>query len=134
MWGADALARAGRQAVLLLKKILEGFARIFGPSGARGRGLFLHSHAHGIERTLIALVLAGDALRDGLTTFEAAGGIEIGALPAGVQLEAAFWAVAGWLGSGGQQGSALSAPRNCVRSRHVYRTRAEGILLNRLLR
>jgi hypothetical protein len=121
------------KARLFFEEILEGFARVVGPGGAGSRRLFLNSDAHGIERTLVALVFARDALRDWLTTFEAAGGIEICTLPTGVQFETALWAAAGRLGSRRQQGSALGATGYRVRSRHVDGAWPKRILLDRLL-
>jgi len=121
------------KAALFLEEILECFARVLRPGGGGSRSLFLHSHPHGIERTLIAFVLPRDPLRDGLAAFEPAGSIEICALAAGVQFEAALRATSGWLGSSWQQSSALGAARDGVRSRHVHRTRAKRILLDRLL-
>jgi hypothetical protein len=125
---------AGRyQAALFLEKILKRFARVIRPSGAGSRSFFLHTDAHGIERTVVAFIFTSDALGNGLAALESAGSIEIRALPAGVKFETALRALAGWLSSLRQQSAALGAARNRVGSRHVYRARPKGIFFDRLL-
>ena len=68
-----------------------------------------------------------------LHAFEAAGGIEIRTLLAGMKFEGAFRTLAQRLGKHGQQVAALSAARNTVRPRHVHWTWAECVLANRAL-
>ena len=117
---------------LLLEEILEGGSGIHGPGGTWGGGFLFYPDAHGIKRTLIALVLAGDSLGDGLGAFETAGSIEIGALAAGVQFEAALWALSDWLGYRCQQSAALRAARNRMRAGHLQCARSESFFLYRL--
>ena len=76
--------------VLLLEEILEGGAGIHGPGGSWRGGFLFYADSHGKECAWIALVLARDSLGDGLGAFEAAGSIEICALAAGVEFEAAL--------------------------------------------
>jgi len=76
--------RVRRQSRLFLEQIFKGLASIDGASRARSRSLFLYAHAHGVESTLVALILAGDSLRDRLAAFETAGSIEVRTLAAGV--------------------------------------------------
>jgi len=118
---------------LFLEKILERLTRVFRARRTGGRRFLLHSHAHGIEGATVALIFTSNPLRDGLAAFEPAGGVEICALPARMQLETALWAAAGWFGPRRQQSSALCATRNRVCPGHMHRTRAERILLDRLV-
>ena len=117
---------------LLLEEILEGRARIHGTRRTR-RGSFLFDpDPHGIKRTLIALVFTGNPLRDGLGAFEPARSIEISALPAGMQFEAALRTFSDRLRYRRQQGSALRAARNRMRARHLQCARAKSFFLDRL--
>jgi hypothetical protein len=119
---------------LLLEEILEGGSRIHGPRRTRGRSFLFHPDAHGIKSTLIALVFPGDPLRNGLRAFKPTGGVEISALPAGVQFEAALRAFSDWLRYGRQQGAALRAARNRMRARHLQRPRTKGFFFDRPFR
>jgi len=119
--------------ILLLEKILEGGAGIHGPGGGWRGGFLFYADSHGKECAWIALVLARDSLGDGLGAFEAAGSIEICALAAGVEFEAALRTFPDGLGDRSQQGAALCATGNGVRSRHLQSARSESFFLDRFV-
>ena len=75
---------------LLLKQVFKCLSGVGGARGGRSGGLFLSRHADFIKRAIVAGVFLGDALFDRLHAFKAAAGIEIHALFARVQLEAAL--------------------------------------------
>src|SRR5580698_8861631 len=91
MWSGRYAGEGGRATeVLLLEEILEGGARVHGAGGSWRGGFLFYADSHGKKSALIALVFARDSLGDGLGAFEAAGSIEVSALTAGVEFEAAF--------------------------------------------
>jgi len=79
---------------------------------------------------LIALVLARDPFGDGLGAFEAARGIEVRTLAAGVEFEAALLTFPDGFCYRSQQSAALRATRNGVRAWHLQGARAEGFFLD----
>ena len=89
--GIGLLGARGSQ--LLLKQILERCPRIVGLLRDLARRFLLQPHAHGKERAVISFVFGKDSFRDGLIALKLAGGIEVLALFAGVQFEAAFLAL-----------------------------------------
>lgn len=119
--------------ILLLEKILEGGAGIHGPGGGWRGGFLFYADSHGKECAWIALVLARDSLGDGLGAFEAAGSIEICALAAGVEFEAALRTLPNRLGDRSQQSAALRATGNGVCSRHLQSARSESFFLDRFV-
>jgi hypothetical protein len=121
-----------QQPELFLEQILECRARIHRPRRTRRRRFLFHPNPHGIERTLIALVLTRHSLSDRLRAFEPARSVEIGTLPAGVQFEAALRTLPDRLGYRCQQSAALRAARNRVRARHLQCARSKGLFLDRL--
>jgi hypothetical protein len=138
MWGrpprpssrAKRGAGQGRRSASLLKQILKGLPRIVGLQ-AGGRGCFLlPGHADFVERTIIPGIFLGHALLHRLHALEAASGIEIHALLAGMQLEAA-------LGTKPrrrnrlQHRAALRAARNRPRAGHVHRLRPHAVVTPR---
>ncbi len=114
---------------LFLKQILKRRPRIVGLQTRRcGRFLFA-SHANLVQRTVIARILFRDPLLDRLHALEAAAGIEICALLAGVQFKPAlrtlpFPRACRTL----QHRSALCAPRDGARPRQVHRPRSERMI------
>jgi hypothetical protein len=103
-------------------------AGVHGTRRLGGRGFLLHSHSQGIKRTVVAFVLAGNTLRNGLAAFEAAGGVEVCALAARVERNAALGTLACGLNSSRQKRATLGAAGNRVCARHLHRTRAEKYL------
>jgi len=110
-----------------LEKIFEGLPRVLRARRLRGGGFLLHSYPHGVERTVVAFVLARNSLRDGLAAFETAGRIKVRALAAGMNRRPALGALAGGFNSCGQKRATLSTAGNVMGARHLYRTRAESI-------
>ncbi|PYV57720.1 MAG: hypothetical protein DMG97_13895 [Acidobacteria bacterium] len=78
---------------LILKQIVEGPSRGVGARRHSGRSLLLHSHTDRIEPAFIADIFPGNSFRNPLHALEATGGIEVAALFAGVEFEAALWAL-----------------------------------------
>jgi hypothetical protein len=134
MWSSRYAGEGGRATeVLLLEEILEGGARIHGPGGGWRGGFLFYANSHGKECAFVALVLARDSLGYGLGAFEAAGSIEVSALTAGVEFEAAFRTLPDGLGDRSQQRAALCATGNGVRSRHLQSARSESFFLDRFV-
>ncbi len=92
--GKDSSPRAAR---LLLEQILKRLPRIVGTGHAFAGRLFFERNTHGIKRAVILLVFGRDPLRNRLVAFETAGGIEVLALFAGVQIESAFRTLPDWV-------------------------------------
>ena len=103
--------------MLLLEKILEGFARVAGTSrgwsgsGSGGsvvyrRSVFFDGHAQLKERAIIFRVFLRDALRYGLRAFKLLAGIEVNALFAGVHLSVAAGTLASRIEAGHQDRAA----------------------------
>lgn len=123
---------AGQSGRLFLEQVFECFACIVNARRAGG-GFFFHHDAHGVEGARVLYVFAGNAFHDWLTAFKPAGGIEIGALLAGVQLKAALRALSGLVAEHLQHGAALGATRDRSSRSHLQRARSEGVLpLDRL--
>src|SRR5882762_2688838 len=78
----------------------------------------------------LALVLARDAFRDGLSALEPAGGIEVRALLAGVQLKFALRALADGVAQRLQERTTLRTTGDGAGARHLDRTRTKGIFLD----
>src|ERR1700719_4856938 len=94
--------------LLLLEEVIEGLAGIVvarrGSRGGRavallrvggGRGVFLHGGAEFVEGAVVLGVLGRDALRNRLGAFKLSGAIEETALLAAMELQSAFWTLAG---------------------------------------
>src|SRR5438552_17923853 len=86
---------------LLLEEAPEGPARLVGMNRP-GRGVTLDRDHHREERALVAGTLVCDPLGNLLPALETAGRIEVGALAAGVQLDAAGRALGERVGGGWQ--------------------------------
>ena len=93
---------------LFFEKILKRSARIRGTLAAAG-SFFLDGDAHRVEGAVVALVFGRNPLFNRLIAFETAGGIEVLALLAGVQFEAAFRTLAHRLGKCLKHSPALRA-------------------------
>lgn len=120
--------------LLIFEQIVECAARIVWLCGASRRSLLFNAHADGEKLAFVACIFLRDPLRNRLHALEATGRIEIRALLAGVQFEAALGALAERLGKHCQERAALRAARNRVRSRHVHGARSESVFANRTLR
>ena len=103
--------------MLLLEKILEGFARVVGTSSGwscsrRGgsvvyrRSIFFDGHAQFKERAIVFRVFLRDALWNGLRAFKLLAGIEVNALFAGVHLSVAAGTLASRIEAGHQNRAA----------------------------
>jgi hypothetical protein len=112
---------------LLLKQVLKRLPRIIRPRRGRGGRFFLPRHAHFVKLAIVARILARDAHRDGLHAFEAASRIEVGALLARMQFEAALGTLPGRRHAL-QHRPTLRAARNSMCSRQIDRARAESIV------
>jgi len=77
-------------AFLFLEKVVEGLAGVGGLGADWSCSFLLGGDADRVEGAGVLHVLAQDALRNGLHAFEPFGWIEIRALLAGMQLEAAL--------------------------------------------
>src|SRR5208282_1022421 len=111
----------------VFEQIVEGGAGVVWPLSGFARGFFFDHDADGIKLAVVALVFGRDAGGDGLIAFEAAGGIEVLTLFAGVQIEAALGTLAEGSGQILKQGAALGTAGDGARSRHVDGARAESI-------
>jgi hypothetical protein len=76
-----------------LEEIFKGAPSVFRASGPGRRGS-LDYQGQRKEGALVANSLVGDTRRDGLSAFEPVAGIEVGALPAGMQLRPAVGTLA----------------------------------------
>jgi hypothetical protein len=106
-------AEIANKSQLLLEQILESLPSVAWAQGGRSGRLFFPGYANFVERAFVAGVFFGDALGHGLHALEAAAGIEIHALFAGVQFEAALRTFASGRSSL-QHRAALGAARDCV--------------------
>jgi hypothetical protein len=112
---------------LLFEQVFERLAGIVGAqAGGRG-GLFFAGHADFEEGAIVAGIFFGDALFDGLHALEAAAGIEIHALLARVQFEAALGAESGWRNCL-QHGAALGAAGDGAGPGHVHGLRSHAVV------
>jgi len=76
--------------LLFLEQVFEGLTGVI-RAQCRGSGCFLFDHyAHRVEGAFVALILAGDALRNGLRALKSAGGIEVRTLLAGMKIKTAL--------------------------------------------
>jgi len=115
---------------LLLEQILKRMPRVAGAHAAQAGGsggLLLTRNADLKECAIVAHIFFFDALRNRLHALEAAAGIEIIALLAGVQLESAL-RTNPRRRHPLQHRATLRAARHRMRSRQVHRTRAERII------
>ncbi len=115
----------------VFEQIIKRGARIIRTLAAFARGLFFYHHSDGIDRAVVLLILGRDSRGDGLIAFEAAGGIEMFALFAGVEIESALRTLADGIGEILQQRSAFRAARDGARARHVDRPRSKGVFFFR---
>src|SRR3989442_13894767 len=95
---------------LLLEEAPEGPARLVGMDRPGG-GVTLDRDHHREQRALVAGTLVCDPLGNPLPALETAGRIEVGALAAGVQLDAAVRALGERVGGDRQHRAALGAAR-----------------------
>src|SRR3989441_13031800 len=95
---------------LLLEEAPEGPARLVGMNRS-GRGVTLDRDHHRKQRALVAGTLVCDPPGNLLPALETAGRIEVGALAAGVQLDAAVRALGERVGGDRQHRAALGAAR-----------------------
>src|SRR2546428_3923407 len=95
---------------LLLEEAPEGPARLVGMDRPGG-GVTLDRDHHREQRALVAGTLVCDPLGNPLPALETAGRIEVGALAAGVQLDAAMRALGERVGGDRQHRAALGAAR-----------------------
>lgn len=112
---------------LLLEKIFESRPRIVRAQAGRSGRLFLPRHTHFVERAFVPRVFLRDPLFHRLHALKPASGIEIRALPAGMQLKSALGT---FLVSGHslQNRSALRAARHRPRPRQIHRPRTHRMV------
>jgi hypothetical protein len=111
----------------LLKQILERLPCVVRSCDGGCRCFFLPCHSHFVELAIVPCIFAWDSNRDRLHALEAAARIEVSALLAGVQFEAALGTLAGCWHSL-QHGAALGAARDGVRAGQIDGTRTESIV------
>ncbi len=119
--------------VLVFEQIVEGGAGVVWALTAFAGGFFFDHHTDRIEGAVVAFVFGRDAGGDGLIALEAAGGIEVFALFAGMEIESALGALAEGIGEILQERAALGAARDSARTGHVDGARTESILALRSL-
>src|SRR2546428_43095 len=95
---------------LLLEEVAKAMARVVGTYRAAGR-VPLDGHHHRKERALVAGALVLDPLGDRLAALEAARGIEVRALAAGVELGLALRTARERVGGDRQHGPTRGAAR-----------------------
>jgi hypothetical protein len=125
--GLRASAPKGPGPPSLLEQILKRLPRIVGPQGGWSGGFLLAGDTKFVERAIVAHVFLLHALGDRSHALEAAAGIEVRALLAGVQFETAL----GTKARGRhplQDRAALRTSRDGMGSRQIYRSRSEGIV------
>src|SRR5580692_4553958 len=81
---------------LLFEEILECLAGVVGAQAGWGGGFLFAGDADFVERAVVARIFLGHALFHRLHALEAASGIEIHALLAGMEFEAALRAKTRW--------------------------------------
>jgi hypothetical protein len=124
---------------LFLEKILECLAgigwtrRALGGSrcpcdGSRWRSVLFDRRTKFVERAMVPLVLARNALRHRLHAFKSRARVKIGALLAGVQLESALRALTLRVETRLQDGAAIRASRSRDRADHARRARSDLVL------
>ena len=123
----DPHTRLWRGCGLFLEEVVEGAPCVFRPRRP-GRGVALHRHAEREEGALVAGALVGDALGDRLGALESVPRIEVGALPAGVELRLAPGALAERVGHRRQERSAVRAAGDAPASGRRRRGRDGGLL------
>src|ERR1700683_2592464 len=101
--------------------------RIAGTCSSRRGRFLLPRHSHLVKLAIVARIFARNSHWDGLHALEAAAGIEVGALLAGVQFKTALGAPAGRRHSL-QHRATLRAAGNSMRSRQIDWARAEGVV------
>lgn len=124
---------------LFLEKVLECLAGIVGTrnafdgnrgscNGSRWRGILFDRRAKFVERAIVPLVLARNALRNRLHAFESRSRVKISALLAAVQFESAPRALAFRVETRLQHGAAIRT--SCARDRtdHARRARSDLVL------
>lgn len=112
----------------VFEQIIKRLARRIGLCRRSGRSLLFDSDADGIKGALVLRIFLCDPLRHWLHALESARRIEIRALLAGVQFEAAFRTLTKGFRERGQQSSALGAARYRMGAWHLHRPRAVGIV------
>ena len=94
---------------------------------------FSTDHTHFVEGALIGLIFGKEALGDRLGAVEAAGGVEVGALFAGMQFETTLCTFSGGIGLFLQDISALGTAGNRAPAGHLNGSGAESLLAGRSL-
>ena len=96
---------------------------------ARRSSVFFNGHAKFVKGACVLAVLRGDALGNGLCTFELRARVEETALLAAVKLKIAFGTLAVGIEAGGENGAAVGAARAGDGADHARGARAEVIVL-----
>ncbi len=110
-----------------LEQILKRLPCIVRTGDGWRRCLLLPRNPHFVKLAIVARIFARDSNRDRLHALEAAAGIKIRALLAGVKFEGALGALAGWRHSL-QHRAALGAARDGVGAGQIDGTRTESIV------
>ena len=115
-----------RRQALFLKKILEGAARVVGTGGGGGRGggFAFARHADRVEAAIVAGVFGGQPRGNRFGALPARCGVEVKALLATMQIEAAAPAAVPRVEPLGQQSAAVGATGNGDAGRKLRRARA----------
>jgi len=116
---------------LVFEQVVKRGARVIRTLAAFTGCFFFDHHANGIQRAVVALIFGRDSGGNGLIAFEAARGIEVFALFAGVEIESTLRTLRDRVGQILQQRAALRATRDGARSWHVDGARPEGVLFFR---
>lgn len=118
---------------LFFKQPLEGSSRIIrclgGPSNAGRGGLLFHARARLKEGALIAGILTGNTLLDGLCALETAVWVKVDAILAAMERGGALWALAvkRHVFCGRQSGPAHGAAKNGDKARHFRGARRRRV-------
>jgi hypothetical protein len=124
---------------LFLEKVLECLAGIRRTrralsgnrrscNGSRGRGILFDRRPKFVERAIVPLVLARNALRNRLHAFESRSRVKIGALLAAVQFISAPRALAFRVETRLQHAAAIRTSRARDRTDHARRARSDLVL------
>src|SRR2546430_4443267 len=119
---SDLLRRSER---LLLEEVVEAAADVAGACRV-GRGIALDRHAERERGALVPRVLVGHALLNGLRTLEAPAGVEVRALAARVDRDAAVRALLERRRGDRQDGAARATPGDGVLGQHPTTSRSVG--------
>src|SRR5437762_5900351 len=122
---SNAARRSAVTAGLLLEEVVEAATDV---AGARrvGRGVALDGDPEQEHAAVVACVLVGDLLGDGLRALEAPARLEVGALAAGVNGRPAVRALLERGGRDRQDRAACRAPRDGALGEHAAAPRRVG--------